>query len=157
MSIILTFKWKTFHNLILHFFFWWVFLILYFSYERTPCWNFLNGTISNSCNQFFQIYFSLMKHMIIFLKYGKIQKYVVTNLINMWYQFTMYMVTLHDYWIATTFKKFIITCFINEENFETPIWIMFDIQNQMPHITQISDLPRWYSKYTHKDLFQKRD
>jgi hypothetical protein len=23
--------------------------------------------------------------------------------INMWYQFTMYMVTLHGYWIVTTF------------------------------------------------------
>lgn len=34
---------------------------------------------------------------------------------------------------------------------------MFDIQNQMPHITQISDLPRWYCIDTHRDLFQKGD
>ncbi len=46
---------------------------------------------------------------------------------------------------------------MNDENFETQIWIMFDIQNQMPHITEISDLPRWYCIDTHRDSFQKGD
>jgi len=45
----------------------------------------------------------------------------------------------------------------NDENFETQIWIMFDIQNQMPHITQISDLPRCYCIDTCRDSLQKGD